>query len=193
MHDTMLAACANIVGPAMAENRQPEPKHERNTGGAAFYQIYPTRDGRYIVLAGQERKFIENLLGALDRPDLVAPCLQGPGPHQQPVIAFLRDVFGQKTLQEAVAWLSKLDVCFGPVNTLPEAFEDANVKARGMVLVDGLGRRHIAPAIHFADEPAAPSLREPSLGQHTEEILGPLRSAATTRSETERRKAVDGT
>ena len=40
MHDAMLAACANIVGPVMAEGRQPVAKHERSTGGAAFYQIY---------------------------------------------------------------------------------------------------------------------------------------------------------
>ncbi len=43
---------------------------------------------------------------------------------------------------EALAFLSRLDVCFGPVNTLPEAFEDENVAARGMILRDELGRRH---------------------------------------------------
>ena len=137
--------------------------------------MYETRDGRHIVLAGQERKFVENLLQSLGRPDLVAPCLLGPGPHQQPVIEFLQGVFRQKTLAEATAWLSGLDVCFGPVNTLPEAFEDRNVKARTMVLKDDLGRWHIAPVIRFGGEPAAPVLREPCLGEHTDEILGPLR------------------
>ena len=29
MHDATLAACANIVGPVMAEGRQPVAKHER--------------------------------------------------------------------------------------------------------------------------------------------------------------------
>jgi crotonobetainyl-CoA:carnitine CoA-transferase CaiB-like acyl-CoA transferase len=175
MHDAMLAACANIVGPTFAEGRQPVARHERTTGGAAFYQVYETSDGRHIVLAGQERKFVENLLEPLGRPDLVAPCLQGPGPHQQPVIDFLRDVFRQKTLEEATAWLLGLDVCFGPVNTLPEAFEDRNVAARASVMRDETGRRHIAPVIRFAEEPAGPALREPKLGEHTEEILGPLR------------------
>jgi crotonobetainyl-CoA:carnitine CoA-transferase CaiB-like acyl-CoA transferase len=175
MHDAMLAACANIVGPTFAENRQPVAKHERTTGGAAFYQVYETRDGRHIVLAGQERKFVENLLRALDRPDLVALCLEGPGPHQRPVIEFLQGVFRGKTLAEATAWLSGLDVCFGPVNTLPEAFEDRNVKARGAILKDDMGRRHIAPVIRFGDEPASPALREPALGEHTEEILGPIK------------------
>jgi crotonobetainyl-CoA:carnitine CoA-transferase CaiB-like acyl-CoA transferase len=61
------------------------------------------------------------------------------------------------------------------VNTLPEAFADDNVKVRVTVIEDDLGRRHIAPAIRFGDEPAKPALREPALGEHTEEILGPLR------------------
>ncbi len=171
MHDATLAACANIVGPVMAEGRQPVAKHERNTGGAAFYQIYETRDGRHIVLAGQEEKFIRNLLNALERPDLVAPCLRGPGPHQRPVIAFLQATFGSMSADQAVTFLSGLDVCFGRVNTLPEAFEDANVKARGMVLRDGLGRRHIAPVIRFRDEPPAPDLHAPALGEHTDDVL----------------------
>ena len=175
MHDAMLAASANIVGPTFAENRQPEPKDERNTGGAAFYQIYRTRDERHLVLAGQEPKFIANLLGALGRGDLIATCLKGPGPHQRPVIEFLAEVFRQQTLKEAVAWLERLDVCFGPVNTLPEAFADANVAARGMLLTDEHGRRHLAPVIRFADEPARPVLSEPALGADTEAVLDRLR------------------
>jgi crotonobetainyl-CoA:carnitine CoA-transferase CaiB-like acyl-CoA transferase len=68
-------------------------------------------------------------------------------------------------------YLSGLDVCFAPVNTLPEALDDPNLRARAMLLTDEAGRRHIAPAIHFRDEPAQPTLREPLLGEHTAEIL----------------------
>src|SRR5262249_6642895 len=179
MHDAMLAACVNIVGPTFAQGRQPVPRHERATGGSAFYQIYQTSDGRHVVLAGQERKFIETLLRALARPDLIDLCLKGPGPHQQPVIDFLQATFRQRTQAEIVAFLSKLDVCFAPVNTLPEAFANRNAAARGMALADALGRRHIAPAIRFAHEPPAVSLTEPRLGEHTDEILGPLRRSAS--------------
>ena len=73
------------------------------------------------------------------------------------------------------AWLSGLDVCFGPLNTLPEAFDDPSVAARGMVLRDDLGRRHIAPVIRFQDEPPRPDLHEPQLGEHTDEVLGALK------------------
>jgi crotonobetainyl-CoA:carnitine CoA-transferase CaiB-like acyl-CoA transferase len=83
MHDALLAASANVIGPALLGMPQPLVKQQRTTGGAAFYRIYDTADGRQIVLAGQEPKFITTLLRALDRPDLIPLCTRGPGPHQQ--------------------------------------------------------------------------------------------------------------
>ncbi|HEX2334596.1 MAG TPA: CoA transferase [Burkholderiales bacterium] len=161
MHDSMLAGTPNVLGPTLAENRQPVPTHERSTGGSAFYRLYETADGRYLALGGQEPKFVRNLLGALGRLDL-APLCEKPGPHQQPVMQFLENFFRGKTLEEAVAFLSKLDVCYAPVNTLPEALEAAADK----LLKDELGRRHLAPPIRFRDEPAQPGLLEPRLGEH---------------------------
>jgi crotonobetainyl-CoA:carnitine CoA-transferase CaiB-like acyl-CoA transferase len=171
MHDSLMAACVNVVGPALVERSQPVVKHQRATGGSAFYRIYDTCDARQLVLAGQEPKFIHALLDALGRLDLEPLCLRGPGPHQQPVIDFLRATFLQRSLSEWMTFLEPLDVAFAPVNSLPEALDDPNLRARAMLLTDESGRRHIAPAIHFRHEPAAPLLREPLLGQHTGEIL----------------------
>ena len=71
-------------------------------------------------------------------------------------------MFRRKTLEDNLVFLSGLDVCYAPVNTLPEALEAAADK----LLSDELGRRHLAPAIRFRDEPARPGLREPRLGEH---------------------------
>ncbi len=172
MHDVTLGAMLNILGPTLAEDRQPVVPHERTTGGAAFYRPYETSDGRTLVLAGQEPKFINNLLGALGRPELAALCLHGPGPHQQPVIDFLAETFRGKSLAQWHRDLETLDVCFGRVNTLPEALEQQNLGQRKMIRRDELGRRHIAPPIHFREEPASPRLHEPRLGEHTETVFG---------------------
>ena len=181
MHDTLFAGCANVMGPALLEGRQPIVKHQRTTGGAAFYRIYDTRDGRQLVLAGQEPKFIHALLAALERLDLEPLCLRGPGAHQQPVIDFLHETFLQRSLSEWMRFLAGLDVCFAPVNTLPEALDDPNIRARGMLLTDEAGRRHLAPPIHFRHEPAVPSLHAPALGEHTTEILARLGPDQPTR------------
>jgi crotonobetainyl-CoA:carnitine CoA-transferase CaiB-like acyl-CoA transferase len=171
MHDVTVGGMLNILGPTFAEGRQPVAAHERTTGGAAFYRPYETRDGRYLVLAGQEPKFIHNLLGAFGRPELAELCLRGPGPHQQPVMDFLAAEFRNKTLAEWNKYLATLDVCYGCVNTLPEAFAHPNLLARGMIRLDETNRRQVGPPIRFADEPARPGLREPALGEHTDLVL----------------------
>ncbi|HEY8356500.1 MAG TPA: CoA transferase [Ramlibacter sp.] len=166
MLDSMVGALRNVVGPTFAENRQPDPRLERTTGGSAFYRMYETSDSRQLAIAGQEPKFIHALLGALGRPDLAPLCLQGPGAHQQPVVDFLAQTFRQATRAEWEERLGRLDVCFGPVNSLPEAMRDPQVLARGMVLRDAEGRPHIASPIRFLNEPAQPSLDSPGLDQH---------------------------
>jgi crotonobetainyl-CoA:carnitine CoA-transferase CaiB-like acyl-CoA transferase len=176
MLDSMLAAQRNVLGPTLAEGRQPDPKLERTTGGGAFYRIYETKDGGRIALAGQEPKFIHALLGDLGRPDLAPLCLQGPGAHQKPVMEFLEHIFRQATRAQWEQRLASLDVCFGPVNTLPEALEDPQILARGMVLRDADGRRHIASPIRFLNEPSRPDLRSPGLDEHRDSLKDTIKS-----------------
>jgi len=178
MHDCLLAALPNILGPVFAERRQPDPKSERTTGGSAFYRLYDTHDGRQVALAGQEMKFVERILASLGRPDLVELCARGPGPHQQPVIDCLQQFFASRSRREALDWLAHLDVCYAPVNTLLEAMADPNVIARAMLLTDEQGRSHLAPPIRFAAEPARPVLREPLLGEHTDDVLAKVEANA---------------
>lgn len=172
MLDAMTSACSNILGPTFAESRQPDPKVERTTGGSAFYRMYRTADGRHVALAGQERKFVQNLLRAIGRDDLVEVVMRGPGAHQQPVARVLAAEFARRTLAQCEQFLSALDVCWGTVRTLPEAFADPYLAERGMLLRDEQGRPHIGPAIRFRHEPARPVLQSPGLGQHTIEVTG---------------------
>ncbi|QHI97210.1 CoA transferase [Xylophilus rhododendri] len=164
MLDSTVGACLNILGPTLAEGRQPDPREERTTGGSAFYRVYRTGDGGHISMAGQEPKFVHCLLGALGRPELAELVLQGPGRHQQPVVDYLTGVFLTRTRDEWDAWLGGLDVCYGPVKTLPEALADPHLARRAMVLTDDAGLRHIGSPIHFADEPAEPDFTVPALG-----------------------------
>jgi crotonobetainyl-CoA:carnitine CoA-transferase CaiB-like acyl-CoA transferase len=171
MHHAALAALPNVMGSAMADLPQPDPKGERTTGGSAFYQVYETADGRHLVLGAQEMKFVHTLLGRLGRPDLAPLCERGPGPHQQPVIQFLGCVFREQPLAYWRAWFDGLDVSFAPVNTLREALDDPQVRDRGVVITDELGREHITPVVRFLDEPAQPTLREPALGGHNPRLI----------------------
>jgi crotonobetainyl-CoA:carnitine CoA-transferase CaiB-like acyl-CoA transferase len=171
MHDAALAWLPNVLGPVFVERRAPVPQHERTWGGSAFYRIYRTADGRHVVLGGQEVKFVRNLLTEWGRPDLVALCERGPGPHQQPVVDFLQGVFATRTQAEWVEWFRGRDVCFAPVKNLREAFDDPQARARGMRLVDELGQEHIGLPVKFETEPGRADFRVPRPGEHTEQVL----------------------
>ncbi|HMK67374.1 MAG TPA: CoA transferase [Stellaceae bacterium] len=175
MYDATIAAYPNLLGPVFAEKRSLVPRNERTLGGAAFYRIYRTSDGRHVALGGQEPKFVRTLLEALGRLDLLPLCERGPGPHQQPVIEFLASVFAERSMAEWVEWFRDRDVCFSPVKTVREAFDDEHARARGMVLLDEAGREHLGPVIKFSDEPARPRLAAPGLGADTEELVRALK------------------
>jgi crotonobetainyl-CoA:carnitine CoA-transferase CaiB-like acyl-CoA transferase len=171
MHEALMASCANVIGEAFTEGRQPDVKNQRTTGGSAFYRTYDTSDGRQLVLAGQEMKFIRNLLTALGKPEWIDLC-EWPGAHQKPVHEFLAATFKAKPLAHWMEWLATLDICYGPVNTLPEAIADPNLLKRGAIVVSDDGRKHFAPVVRFKDEPSTPLYREPLLGEHTKAVLG---------------------
>jgi crotonobetainyl-CoA:carnitine CoA-transferase CaiB-like acyl-CoA transferase len=166
MHHAALAAMPNVMGPAMARLALPDPRHERTTGGSAFYQVYATRDGRHLVLGAQEMKFVRNLLARLGHPELAELCERGPGPHQQPVIDYLKGVFASQPLSYWHGFFADLDVSFAPVNTLREALDDPNVRASEMVRLDDAGREHVMPVARFRNEPAQPNLKVPAKGEH---------------------------
>jgi crotonobetainyl-CoA:carnitine CoA-transferase CaiB-like acyl-CoA transferase len=171
MADCLLACLPNNMGTAMAERRQPVLAEERALGGNALYQIYETKDGAYVVLAGQEPKFAKNLLEPLGRPDLVELCGLPPGPGQDPVRSFLKEIFLKRTKQQWIEWFEGRDVAFAPMRTLPEALEDPHFKARGMVTKDARGWDHLGVPIRFEAEPGRPNFDPPAHGQHTGEIL----------------------
>lgn len=174
MMDSLIASMPNNLGPVFAEGRAPVAKHERSWGGYAMFRPYETKDGRWIVLGGVEIKFTANLLQALGRLDLIELCALPPGPGQDPVKAFFTATFKTKTRDEWVEWFDGRDICFGPVNSLREAFDDPQVTARGMRLVDDRGWEHVGTPIKFADEPAQLCFEAPAHGAHAEEIIRDL-------------------
>jgi crotonobetainyl-CoA:carnitine CoA-transferase CaiB-like acyl-CoA transferase len=80
-------------------------------------------------------------------------------------------VFETKTQAELIEWFRGRDVCFAPVKNLREAFDDPQVQAREMRLVDSLGQEHIGVPIKFAAEPGRADFALPQLGEHTEQVL----------------------
>jgi crotonobetainyl-CoA:carnitine CoA-transferase CaiB-like acyl-CoA transferase len=171
MYDALLAWTPNVMGPPFAESRAPVVKDERSWGGGSFYQLYTTADGQTLALGGAEHKFVENLLNALQRPDLIAAALQPPGPAHAPVRAYLREAFASRTLAAWTEFLNALDVAWSPVRSLHEAVTSPLAAARGMVVEQPAGQRHLGIPIKFRDEPGVLDGRLDELGASTDAVL----------------------
>jgi crotonobetainyl-CoA:carnitine CoA-transferase CaiB-like acyl-CoA transferase len=155
MLDSLLPWCAHTAGSVFTDGRAPRSAEQRSLGGAGFYNIYATKDGRHIALGGREIKFAVALLTALGRPDLIALAEAPAGAEQLPLIAFLRATFITRTMADWIQWFADKDVAFAPVLDFAEAFAQPHFAHRGLIMeVDGA--HHFAPAIRFADEQWVP-------------------------------------
>ena len=59
MMDSMIACMPNSMGRAFADKEAPIVKDERIWGGSAMYNIYETKDGKYVVLGASEIHFAQ--------------------------------------------------------------------------------------------------------------------------------------
>ena len=138
-------------------------------GGAHFYSVYETSDGKYVSIGSIEAKFYAELLEKTGlEPSDLPPQMK---PESWPVIKEkLTEIFRTKTRDEWCAIMEGTDICFAPVLNLDEAAEHAHMKARGTFAeVDGVVQP--APAPRFSRTPGA--IRRPPSppGADTDEAL----------------------
>ncbi len=170
MFDSVIAWTPHATGPVFAKGEAPDLPRSRFWGGAAMYGLYETADGRWIALGGSEIKFAETLLAKLGRPDLLPLAKLPPGEGQEPLRAFFREAFAARAQAEWTAWFEGLDVCFAPVRTLKEAFDDPFLVERGMLAFDNEGSEVIGTPIRFQDEPGVINPKAPKKNEHGDAI-----------------------
>ena len=181
MTDSLMSWNPHIISNVLAADRPPDLERERLYGGAAFYNVYRTADDRHLVLSGAEMNFVENLLTALERPDLIELCRLPWGPDQDPVKTFLSETFATRTLTEWDAWLADKGVCYAPVLDLHEGWQEPYLRERGMISKGADGVERLGTPVKFQSEPGTPSDKLSELGGDTDALLERLGYDATQR------------
>ncbi len=138
-------------------------------GGAHFYDVYETADGKYVSIGAIEPKFYAELLRltGLDGEDLPHQMdrTKWPEMHER-----LRAVFKTKTRDEWCTIMEGTDVCFAPVLSIEEAPNHRHNKTRG-TFVEIDGQIQPAPAPRFSRTNPEIQGPPPEPGQHTDEAL----------------------
>jgi crotonobetainyl-CoA:carnitine CoA-transferase CaiB-like acyl-CoA transferase len=173
-----IAWLPTLIASMNSQGQSLPPGEPSLAGGLAQYDVYATADGRHVTLGALEPKFLLNFLTYIGRPELMALAASGAAQRDQ-LRTELRAIFGSKTVAEWTACLAGVDTCFAPVNTLEETLRDPQVTALGLftsVAHPRLGSLpQIAPPFSFSDTPSSVRRPPPELGEHNDEILGPLR------------------
>lgn len=114
-----------------ANGAVPQRRETYLNGGAAYYQVYATRDGRHVALGAIEPKFWAAFCNAAGRPDWVAR--QAETLPQTALIADVAALVATLALDECVARFAPADCCLSPVLDLGEALGSPHHCSRGLV------------------------------------------------------------
>ena len=138
-------------------------------GGAPFYNVYETRDGKYISLGALEPQFYAQLLDmvGLSPEEFGDQMDQSRWPEQRQK---LQALFKTRTQSEWCALMEGTDVCFAPVLDHREAPLHPHNRARVTYIEVG-GTLQPAPAPRFSR--TVPEVRHPPHlpGADAQEIL----------------------
>ena len=176
MMDGSLALLAQAFSSFFAGGKVPQRGETIFDGGIPNYNVYLTKDEKYITIAAIEPWFFANLCRALGREDFIAHEFDSS--KRAEIARVFTEKFKTKTRDEWFAILSKSDICAGRMLTLDEVPGDPQVLAREMIVeVEGPGGekiKQVGVSVKFSETPGSIRSLAPQLGQHTDEILGAL-------------------
>jgi alpha-methylacyl-CoA racemase len=137
--------------------------------GAHYYDVYETKDGKYVAIGSIEAKFYAELLRLSG--------LQGEElPHQQDRKSWpkmkdrVKKLFLTKTRDEWCKIMEGSDICFAPVLSMTEAPNHPHNQHRG-TFVEAGGVTQPGPAPRFSRTPSKIQRPPARPGEHTEEAL----------------------
>jgi alpha-methylacyl-CoA racemase len=176
MTDGVMYLLAGAIAHYFATGEVPRAGETLLNGGVPHYNVYETKDGRWITIGSLEPHFYANLCRAMEREDLI--------PHQYDsskraeAFAYLREKFRTKTRDEWFEALRKTDICVAPVYALDEALNDPHNRHRQMVTEVQHPAVGSVPQVgigtKLSETPGRVRSTAPLPGQHTDEVLSSL-------------------
>ena len=176
MTDAIVELMMTVLFPALLGEVVSEKGETTATGERPrpWYNVYKTKDDKYISVGSVEPWFYANLCRLLGREDFTEHQY-AEGEKREEIHRYFKEAFSSKTRDEWLEILRKEDTCIAPVYTPEEAVRDPHLKARNMITeVDHptMGRaRQIGSMIKLSESKFEARYWSQRFGQHTDEIL----------------------
>ncbi|HEX76381.1 MAG TPA: CoA transferase [Dehalococcoidia bacterium] len=133
MFDGVVSLMSMILSYFFATKVAPGPGEHLNDGGFPFYNVYETKDGKYISIGCIEPGFWANLCHAIGREDLI-PAQWDTGAKRDETFAILQETFKLKSRDQWEQILGQIDSCMGKVQSLDEVPSDPHIWSRKLIV-----------------------------------------------------------
>jgi crotonobetainyl-CoA:carnitine CoA-transferase CaiB-like acyl-CoA transferase len=146
-------------------------------GGKACYEIYRTKDNRYLSVGALEYKFWKKFCKVIGKEELIEQ-LDEPLEQQRLMKQEVQAAIHQKPLAEWLELFEGIDACVSPVLTPEELADHPQIKHRQMIeeiTHPEVGViKQIGNPIKLSNSTVSTRRHAPILGEHTKEILKEL-------------------
>ena len=185
--DVGMAILANQAAGFLNTGHVPQ-RQGNSHPSLAPYQDFPTQDGSMLLAIGNDGQF-RRFCNAVGKPEWADDAryggMAGRVTHRATLIPAMEEVTRTRTTAQWVTLLEDKAVPCGPINDIGQAFGDAQVQARGLVVnqpvagvsIATLGVNSIATVASPLRLTATPPVllrAPPALGEHTGEVLAEL-------------------
>ena len=181
--DVGMAVLANQASGFLATGKAPG-RMGNSHPSLAPYQDFPTQDGNMLLAIGNDGQF-QRFCAAAGQPDWAVDARFTTNTlrvqHRSELIPMMEAVTRTRSTAAWIALLEDKAVPCGPINTIAQAFDDAQVKARGLRVElprsagDGIRTiAGVASPLRLSATPPVLRNAPPALGQHTDEVLREL-------------------
>jgi crotonobetainyl-CoA:carnitine CoA-transferase CaiB-like acyl-CoA transferase len=143
-------------------------------GAAPYYNVYETKEGKWLSIGSIEPWFYANLCKALGREDFLPYEFAEEEKRAEIRQAFAK-IFKTRTRDDWFQILTQSDICVAKVYDLDETTSDPHLRARDMIVEvehPGAGPvKQVGIAVKLSATPGQIRFLAAPLGAHTEEIL----------------------
>ena len=181
--DVGMAVLANQASGYLATDKAPGRAGNVHPS-LAPYQDFPSKDGNVLLAIGNDGQFAR-FCTAVGHADWVQDARFTTNTarvqNRAALLELMLPVMKTRTTTEWIALFEDKAVPCGPINTVAQAFDDPQVKARGIRVrlprETGDGISHVdgvANPMRLSDTPVVLRSAPPTLGQHTDEVLADM-------------------
>src|SRR5229473_444299 len=166
MLDGVMLLLAQTLSAYYGNRKVPERGSQPGDGGAPFYNMYETSDGKIITIASMEPWFYANLCRSLNCEQYIG------GQYERDKWPEMFDhfarIFKTRTRDEWWDILTRADICVGRMLTLDELENDPQIRARNMIVevetASGETVKQVGISVKLSETPGSVRSLAPTLG-----------------------------